>query len=503
MENNPYFEVNEPAPRIISTGKRELLLGGILLILGWLLCNSVFFAGLHLGFALFAGAAICCSVLYLLSCGHKLTGYTATLLLLSLVICGSFARSDDRFVKFIMFCFLSVSTTLALCLMSGKNRRAPTGITSLLDFPFVVFRLCFGSLPAAIRGMTAAFRGSGSAGKKGGAVLLGLAIAVPLLAIVIPLLIGADAAFDALLQQLPDWDLGELVVSFLFGTPLAVFLYLRCAALHHSQKREPACKARRGIHPFTVNTVLVAVGFVSAVYLASQLAYFSGGFSGILPSGYSLAEYARRGFFELAWLCAINLLILTLAVGLVAKKTAAPLATRLLCLFIGIVTLFLAASASAKMFLYIDAYGLTRLRVLTQVIIFFLGITTIFVCIWLFVPKLPYMQAIFIAALVIGAAVAWADVDTVVARYNVNAYCSGRLETVDIRYLEELGDGAVPYIALLKEDSDPNVAASAQSILTHTYFEEAEDFRGWNYVNHTAKDYFPLPGDTAIPKQGN
>ena len=142
-------------------------------------------------------------------------------------------------------------------------------------------------------------------------------------------------------------------------------------------------------------------------------------------------------------------------------------------------------------------------RVLTQVIIFFLGITTIFVCIWLFVPKLPYMKAVLIAALVMGAVVAWADVDTVVARYNVNAYRSGQLESVDIWYLNELGDGAVPYIALLKEDSDPNVAASARSILTHTNFEEAEDFRGWNYVNHTAKDYFPLPGDTAIPKQGD
>ena len=503
MEDHPYFDANEPAPSVISAGKKELLLGGVLLILGWLICNSVFFAGLHLGFALFAGAAICCSALYLRCCGHKLTGYTAALLLLSLVICGSFARSDDRFVKFVMFCFLSVSTTLALCLMSGKNRRSPRGITTLLDFPFVVFRLCFGSLPAATRGMVGAFRSSGSAGKKGGAVLLGVVIALPLLAIVIPLLIGADAAFDALLQQLPDWDLGELLVSFLFGTPLAVFLYLRCASLHHSEKREPACKTRRGIHPFTVNTVLVAVGLVYVVYLISQLAYFSGGFSGILPSGYSLAEYARRGFFELAWLCAINLLILTLAVGLVAKKAAAPLATRLLCLFIGIVTLFLATSASAKMFLYIDAYGLTRLRVLTQVVIFFLGIATLLVSIWLFVPKLPYMQAILIAALVIGAAVAWADVDTVVARYNVNAYCSGRLETVDIRYLEELGDGAVPYIAQLREVSNPSIAEAAREILSHTYHGEAEDFRGWNYVNHTAKGYFPLPGDLAIPKQGS
>ena len=52
-------------------------------------------------------------------------------------------------------------------------------------------------------------------------------------------------------------------------------------------------------------TLCVALGMISLVYvlyLVSQLAYFSGGFSGILPKGYTMAEYARRGFFEMAWL---------------------------------------------------------------------------------------------------------------------------------------------------------------------------------------------------------
>ena len=152
------------------------------------------------------------------------------------------------------------------------------------------------------------------------------------------------------------------------------------------------------------------------------------------------------------------------------------------------------------MFLYIDSYGLTRLRVLTQVIIFFLGLTTALVCVWLFVPKMPYMKVVLIVALVIGAIVAWADVDTVVARHNVNAYRSGQLKTVDIRYLEELGDGAVPYIAQLQDVPNPSIAEAAREILSHTYHGEPDDFRGWNYVNHVAKAYFPLPGDLALPK---
>ena len=191
----------------------------------------------------------------------------------------------------------------------------------------------------------------------------------------------------------------------------------------------------------------------------------------------------------MAWLCAINLSIMALGVGLVAKEKAAPLFTRLLCLFLGVVTLFLVASASAKMFLYIGSYGLTRLRLLTQVIIFFLGITTVVVSVWLFVPKLAYMRVVLIAALVIGAAVAWADVDTMVARYNVNGYLEGRYTNIDVYYLDSLGNGAVPYIAQLTEVSDPVIAEKAKDALPKPAWVEWDDFRDWNYVNYVAEKY--------------
>lgn len=494
MEENKqpaYFSPVPPVfpskPKPFPTGKREFIFGGLILLFGWLLVNSVYFGGFNVGAAIALAGVILLSAGYLILQGHKLTVYTGILLGLDLVICGSFARSDDSFVKFMMVCFLIISVNLSLCLIAGQNHRLADGITSLLDVPRTAFMLGIGKLNPAMRGLFHGLRSSGSAGKKGSAIALGLVIAFPVLLILIPLLTSADAAFDALLSKLPELKLEDILVTGIFGTLFALFFYVRATSLHSTQKEVPAQKKRKGIPALTINTVLIAVGAVYLVYLLSQLAYFSGGFSGILPENYTVSQYARRGFFELAWLCAINLGIIALAVGLV--RGTASKATRLICLFIGIVTVFLAASASAKMFLYIGSFGLTRLRVLTQVIIFWLGLTTILVCVWLFVPKLSYMKAALILALVMGAAIAWADVDTVVARYNVNAYQTGKLETVDVEYLDNLGHGAVPYIAQLQTDTDPDVAQAAKWAMSRGYYIN-EDIRGWNYVNQVAKMYF-------------
>lgn len=497
MENIPISDPLPDKPALcFLAGKKEFLFGGVVLLLGWFVCNSFLFYGLNLGFALFSGLTTLSTFIYLCCRGHKIRFYPAILLLLSLILSASFARSDDGFVKFVIFCFLIISTNLGLCLMAGQTRFFQAGLSTLLDVPRSIILLGFGRLPAAFRGLFRGMRSSGASGKKSLSVILGLAIALPLVAILIPLLISADAAFDALLGQLPKFHAGQLLVSIFFGSALSIFFYTRGTALHYNPRTQPVSRTRRGISALTINTTLIAVGIVYVVYLISQLAYFSGGFLGILPAGYSLSEYARRGFFELAWLCAINLLIIALSVGLVAKKGSAPVVTRLICLFIGIVTLFLAASASAKMFLYIDAFGLTRLRVLTQVVIFFIGITTVLVCLWLFIPKLPYMKLVLVIALLIGALTAWADVDTVVARYNVTAYQSGKLETVDVYYLGELGKGAVPYIALLQEDDNRLISQQAQDVLDNAYHETAEDFRDWNYANHVAAEYIHLPSES-------
>lgn len=502
-------QTNQPAPqpnsfppvpeqRAFPVEKKDLLFLLFIGISSLAMCNFILY-GFNLGYAIAACGCILSSALYLHARGMKGNWYSRAVLGLCLIIAAAFGRSDDSFVKFVMFCFLMVGINLGLCLTAGQNLYAPGSFSSLADACRTFFPIAFGELPASFRGLKAAFQRSGTVGKKTAAILAGAAIAVPVLAIMIPLLISADAAFDGLISLLPAFELYETFFTAAFGSGLACLLFSRGIALAHREKRDTAADFSQGkISKLTVNTVLIAVCLLYFVYLLSQLAYFVNGFAGILPEGFTAAEYARRGFFEMAWLCAINLALITLSIGLVNKTGLAPKSTRLLCLFIGCVTLFFVVAACAKMVLYIDLYGLTRLRVLTMVIMAFLAVTTILVSVWLFIPKLQYMKAVMLIALAMGAAVIWWDVDTVVARYNVDAYLSGRLQTVDIFYLNSLGDGAVAYIEQLSFDApDENIREAAASILESRRYDEPEDFREWNYTTWyagiTMKDYQDAP----------
>ena len=436
-------------------GKRELIFGLLVLLFGTFTWNSILYGGFCLGFALGAVALTGCSFWYLLRCGFRPGKYEAALLILAAVIFAGFARSSDSDVKAGMLLMALFAVNLSFCRMAGQSRREPGGIASALDAPRALFTLGVGSMSAAVRGLNDARKNAGT-------------------------------AFEGLMDMLPDTDWSEPLLSLFFGVFAGWILYSRGVGLKYAEKNGKEAKSFHGFSAITVNILLGTVCLIYAVYLLSQLAYFGGGFAGILPDGYTLAEYARRGFFEMSWLSFINLGLMCLAMGLVEKKAGAPALTRGLCLFLGLAALFLIAAASGKMLLYIGGYGLTRKRVLTEVFMLWLGVTTILVSVWLFKPRFPYMKGAVICALILGCVTFWADVDTQVARYNVRAYQSGQLETIDMGHMSSLGDGALPYIKGLTHDRDPEIASTAMDILENSYCS-ISDFRSWTYTESAAR----------------
>lgn len=470
-----------PAPRFII-GKRELIFGIVTAVLSIGLWNSILYGGLNLGYSVFSLGLLGCSVWYLKGKGGSFRRYEVCLIALSAALIAGFARSSDAGIKFILMLVSLFAANLGLCLAAGQNRRSRGSFGTVFDAPRAFFTFGFGGMGASARGIKDAWKNSGSAGKKGSAALLGIVIAVPVVAVMVSLLISADAAFEGFMGQLPETDWAEPFWSAVLGLFAAWVLFSRGLGLGAEKKGKPVAAAGKFLSPITVNILLGAVCILYLTYLFSQLGYFFGGFLWSVPEEFTLAEYARRGFFEMAWLSAINLTLILSSAGLVEQQEKIPRLTRVMCFFLGAITLFLIAAASAKMLLYIHSYGLTRLRVLTQTVMIWLAVSTVLVCIRLAKPKFAYMKGVILGALVLSAALLWVDVDTMVARYNVRAYQSGVLETVDMTHLSTLGYGAVPYIAELTDDEDGAVADRAREILLYRWGDaHIEDFRDWNF----------------------
>ena len=468
-----------PLPRFFI-GKREMKFGIFTVILAVGLWNSILYGGFNLGFAFFSLLLLGCNLRYLKKTGCRFGAYEKGLLILSALLLAGFARSSDAVVKAVMLGAVLFGVNLSFCLASGQNRRRSGEFRTVFDAPRAFFVFGFGGMGAALRGLEDARKQAGTAGKKSSAALLGIVIAVPVVAVMLPLLIRSDAAFEGLMGLLPETDWTESFLSLAFGLFAAWVLFARGLGLPGREKPEPAGEIARRLSAITVNILLGVVCVMYLAYLFSQLAYFSGGFLGILPEDYTLAEYARRGFFEMAWLSGINLCLILFGSGLVERQETLPKTTKAFGLFLGAVTLFLIGTASAKMLLYIDGYGLTRLRVLTQAVMLWLAVSTVAVCIRLGNPRFTYMKGVLLAAMVLGCGLLWLDVDSFVARYNVRAWQQGRLETVDMNHLSTLGDGAVPWLAELEDSADPEVSARATSIL---YYRDSEQpqLRSWNY----------------------
>lgn len=485
MNNEQYQWTPAPKPENHPVGKRELCFAGCALLFSLLSVNGLLYGGINLVFAVGFAALILSVGGFLLRSQKRPTAYGVSLLALSMVIVVGFARSDDSFVKNVLLIFVLLAVSMAVTIAAGMNRNDGRGIRSLGWAIALPLGFGLGGIPQSMGGLFGALRQG--KGKNVLAVLGGLAIAVPVLLILVPLLIKADAAFDGMMGLLPEVRVSELFSTLFFGLCVAVSVFsFGLSMVYGKPEQNKNAAGFRGVNAVTVCTVLIMVCGVYVLYLLSQLAYLVGGLSGILPEDYTLAEYARRGFFEMALLCLINLAVMVGTIALIRKDKGIPGLCRWLCAFIGLITLFFVVSAGAKMGLYIKGYGLTRLRILTLVITAFLGLCALTVTVWLFVSRLPYMKIIFLAALVIGVAVLWVDVDTVVASYNVNAYLDGRLEYVDISYLATLSDSAVPYIELLWKSQDPEISKQACLELINRSAATCEDIRGWNYVSYRA-----------------
>jgi hypothetical protein len=193
-------------------------------------------------------------------------------------------------------------------------------------------------------------------------------------------------------------------------------------------------------------TLILAVDALFLVFAGFQVAYlFIGGASSPAP-GFSYAEYARRGFFELL-LASVLTLVLVMALARWTRRETplAEAAFRLGASVMVALTLVMVASAVKRLTLYEDAFGYTRLRVFTHVFMFALGGVLTWRAVTLWWRPERFAIGAFVTALGAVIAVNAINPDALIVRLNLGRGAS--VEELDLGYLSALSADAVPELA--------------------------------------------------------
>ncbi|MEU6862861.1 DUF4173 domain-containing protein [Streptomyces sp. NPDC046876] len=296
-------------------------------------------------------------------------------------------------------------------------------------------------------------RGSGVDRARWVPVAKAVGVAAVLLVLFGALFASADAAFADLLSGLtPEVSVGDgpvRVALFAVGTVLALAIARTAAAPSHWDRIRPAPGKPRSRVEWALP--LIVLNLLFAGFNAVQLAVLFGGYDKVLRStGLTYSEYARQGFWQLLWATLLTLAVIALALRWAPRAGAGD--RRLVRVVLGtlcVLTLVVVASALRRMDLYVEAYGLTRLRVSVAAMELWLGLVIALIM------AAGAFGARWLPRAVAGSAVAAVlafgllSPDGMVAQNNADRF--HRTGKIDLAYFQSLSADAVPALDRLPE----------------------------------------------------
>ncbi len=483
VQNNSqadYYMLPQPHKKAVKLDKKDSVFFIILAILTFCDLFLGAFCGFSFGFSAFSVLFTVASYVYIYKKKSELKLYSKFIFILTIILELSFILNDDTTVKFLdvlalgfLYITFIAEECCSLTCKDGKYMALFEPIINAITKVIDNFTLPVNSLKKAEK------EGNKSAVIR---IALGLLIAIPLLAVILPLLIESDIAFSSLISKLFEdvsTVIGSLVLSALIFPFVFIYLFAerKCCA-----ENNKAFKSKQGnISPATLNTVLCCVCAAYVIYLISQLAYISDAFEFILPDNFTKAQFARSGFFEMSVIAFINALIIGIIGNLVKHNEKGNLLgfTKLLLVFLTAFSQFYIITAFIKMAQYISAFGLTRLRVLTSVFMIMLFAVFTVILLSLFIKKIPYGKAIIIIAAFTLLSVSICDINHVIAVHNYERYVVDGKE-IDLNEYYELGVAGYCQLYEIVKTGDEKYSSKAEYIL----LEDAQtrfDFNSENY----------------------
>jgi len=289
-------------------------------------------------------------------------------------------------------------------------------------------------------------------------VLIGALIALPILVVVFALLVSADMIFASYVEDVIKWiERIEFWRFFGHAVLIAVMLYYLFGyfwSLRYPADRidmDPLARSRvRSVTPMIFVTVIGLLCALYAVFTVIQSSYlYTGVATWRLPEGYTYAEYARRGFFEMIAVTGINMLLILVSLP---QGEAAPEKRKTVRVFATVLWAFslnMLFVSVYKMILYIDAYGLTRLRIFVLAIQLVLVVSLGAQLIRIWRPRIPFIRIAASTAVCVYLFLALINMDALIVRGNLALY--SRTGRIDTEYMSgDLSADAVPALRYIE-----------------------------------------------------
>lgn len=290
-------------------------------------------------------------------------------------------------------------------------------------------------------------------------LLRGLLLALPVLLVFTVLLSSADLIFADYVDQLFSLDIFSHIAEWLWrGTLILLLSVLLAGGLalaltrRADDEEQSALERALGTIPnqlsigfIETSTILILVNMLFAAFVAIQFTYLFGGAANVTEAGYTFADYARRGFFELLTV-AILTMLLVLGLNWLTRrenKGQIRLFSGLGSVLVGLVLVML-VSAWRRMALYEAAFGYTELRLMVYVCMAWLALTLVWFLLTLWLRPDRFAIGALLAVMGFVVTLNLINPDLFIARQNLDRYVqTGDLDAV---YLAGLSDDAVPQL---------------------------------------------------------
>jgi len=357
-------------------------------------------------------------------------------LALALLSMGAVRASGWLFV----LCVLAAAVTGSLAVVG--NRTVNTVLYDMLAVPLEALR----AIPWAGRGV-----GKFTARRDGVARRIALAVlaAAVLVAVFVPLLASADAAFAALVEaMIPELSVGTVVRWCLVFVVAALLVAGACYFLAAPPARASADRPHRSKYGLEWTVPLVVLVLIFSVFVAVRLVVLFGGPGYLMrTSGLTAAAYARGGFWQLCAVTVLTLAIVAAALRWAPDVTQADrLRQRILLGALSGLSLVLVGSALSRMWTYQQAYGFTVLRLLVEVCELWFGAVFVLV-----IVSLVKLRSTWLPRAAIGTAaaalltLAVLDPERLIADANLDRAAAGK--PLDHGYLSGFSTDVVPVVS--------------------------------------------------------